>query len=79
MAKKVVLGFSGGLDTSFAAVYLRKELNLEVHSVYINTGGLNNEELDQLSKKAFELGVKSHLNIDAKNDFYNKFLAKKNH
>ncbi len=74
MAKKVVLGFSGGLDTSFAAVYLRKELNLEVHSVYINTGGLNNEELDQLSKKAFELGVKSHLNIDAKNDFYNKII-----
>jgi argininosuccinate synthase len=43
--KKLVLGFSGGLDTSFCAVYLAKEKNYEVHSVLVNTGGFSKEEL----------------------------------
>lgn len=49
MKKKVVLAFSGGLDTSFCCIYLSKDRDLEVHSVIVNTGGFSEEELKQLS------------------------------
>ena len=39
MSKKVVIGFSGGLDTSYCVKYFRDELNYEVHSIVVNTGG----------------------------------------
>ena len=44
---KVLLAFSGGLDTSFCVVYLRNEKNMEVHSAIVNSGGFQEEELDQ--------------------------------
>ena len=43
--KKVVLAFSGGLDTSYCAIYLAKEMGLEVHAALANTGGFSAEEL----------------------------------
>ncbi|MBE8713502.1 argininosuccinate synthase [Sphingobacterium hungaricum] len=68
--KKVVLAFSGGLDTSFCCIYLTKDLGLEVHSVVVNTGGFSDEEIAQIEKRAYDLGVKSHTTIDETEDYY---------
>lgn len=72
--KKVVLAFSGGLDTSFCCIYLTKDLGLEVHSVVVNTGGFSDEELTQIEKRAYSLGVKSHSTIDSTEDYYRDTL-----
>lgn len=72
--KKVVLAFSGGLDTSFCCIYLTKDLGLEVHSVVVNTGGFSEEELIQIEKRAYALGVKSHRAIDSTEDYYRNTL-----
>lgn len=68
--KKVVLAFSGGLDTSFCCIYLSKDLGLEVHSVVVNTGGFSEEETKQIEARAYELGVKSHTTIDETENYY---------
>jgi len=68
--KKVVLAFSGGLDTSFCCIYLTKDLGLEVHSVVVNTGGFSDDEIKQIEHRAYELGVKSHTTIDETEDYY---------
>lgn len=72
MNKKCVLAFSGGLDTSYCAQYLRKEKGLEIHSVIANTGGFSDEELKSIESKAYELGVTSHTAVDTVEKFYNK-------
>ncbi len=69
--EKVVLAFSGGLDTSYCAVHLAKEKNLEVHSVLVNTGGFSAEETEEIEKKAYALGVKKHKTVDVTERFYN--------
>ena len=69
--KKVVLAFSGGLDTSFCCIYLSKDLNLEVHSVVVNTGGFDATELKQIEDRALSLGVASHSVIDETENYYN--------
>jgi len=74
MSKKLVLGFSGGLDTSFCAKYLSKEKGYEVHSVIVNTGGFNAEELQQIEAHAYKLGVASHTAIDAVEDYYDSII-----
>jgi len=74
MKKKVVLAFSGGLDTSYCAIYLSKDLDLEVHSVIVNTGGFNDDELRQIEKRAYELGVASHHAVDAVKGYYDSSL-----
>ena len=58
MNKKVVLGFSGGLDTSYCAKYLNDEKGYEVHSIIVNTGGFSEEELKESEAHAYRLGVK---------------------
>lgn len=68
--KKVVLAFSGGLDTSFCCIYLSKDLGMEVHSVVVNTGGFSAEEIKNIEARAYELGVKSHTTIDETEDYY---------
>ncbi len=70
MKNKVVLAFSGGLDTSYCARYLSQERELEVHSVLVNTGGFTNQEMDDISSRAYHLGVKSHQSIDATGQYY---------
>ena len=65
MSKKVVLGFSGGLDTSYCVKYLAEEMGYEVHSIIVNTGGFNDEELKQVEDHAYKLGVKTHQTIHA--------------
>lgn len=71
---KVVLGFSGGLDTSFCAKYLSKEKGYEVHSVIVNTGGFTPNELDEIEKHAYRLGVTSHSTIDAIKPYYDSII-----
>jgi len=67
---KVVLAFSGGLDTSYCVKYLSKEKNLDVYSAIVNTGGFSNEELKAIENKAFKLGVKHHISLEKTEDFY---------
>jgi argininosuccinate synthase len=72
MKEKVVLAFSGGLDTSFCAIYLAVEKGMEVHTATANTGGFSTADLEAIEKKAYSLGVKSHKTIDVTADYYNK-------
>ncbi len=71
---KVVLAFSGGLDTSFCCIYLTKDLGLEVHSVIVDTGGFSAEELVQIEKRAYSLGVKSHAVVDETQNYYDSSI-----
>lgn len=68
--KKVILAYSGGLDTSFCAVYLSKKLNYEVYAVTVNTGGFTSEEIKAIEKRAYELGVHTYQCIDAVETYY---------
>lgn len=70
MKKKVVLAYSGGLDTSYCVVYLTRELNLEVHSVLVNTGGFTEDELKQVEERAYAMGVTSHRTVDESENYY---------
>ncbi|MEO6149779.1 MAG: argininosuccinate synthase domain-containing protein, partial [Mucilaginibacter sp.] len=70
MKKKVVLAYSGGLDTSFCCIYLTRDLGLEVHSVLVNTGGFSEEELKGVEERAFKMGVTSHHVVDETKNFY---------
>lgn len=74
MKKKVVLAFSGGLDTSYCAIYLTRDLDLEVHSVIVDTGGFSKEELAQIEKRAYALGVTSHHAVDAVKGYYDSSI-----
>lgn len=74
MARKVVLGFSGGLDTSYCVKYLSEDKGYEVHSIIVNTGGFNEEELRQIETHAFKLGVKTHTTVDAVKDYYDRII-----
>jgi argininosuccinate synthase len=74
MSKKVVLGFSGGLDTSYCAKYLSDEKEYEVHSIIVNTGGFTGEELKQIEAHAYTLGVKSHKSVDAVESYYDGII-----
>jgi argininosuccinate synthase len=71
---KVVLGFSGGLDTTFCVKYLSGEKGYEVHSVIVNTGGFTEEELKQTEAHAYSLGVKTHTTIDAVKGYYDRII-----
>ncbi len=78
MSNKVVLAFSGGLDTTYCVKYLTDEKGLEVHTAIVNTGGFSAEELKDIEKKAYELGVKSHTTLDIIDKYYQecvKFLV----
>ena len=72
--KKVVLAFSGGLDTSFAAKYLSEDLGYEVHTAIANTGGFSPEELERIEKRAIALGAASHATLDVTKDYYDKSI-----
>ncbi|MFN5033997.1 MAG: argininosuccinate synthase [Bacteroidota bacterium] len=74
MAKKVVLGFSGGLDTTYCVKYLTEEKGYEVHSILVNTGGFDEIELARIEAHAKKLGVKSHTTIEATTDYYNRII-----
>ena len=68
--KKLVLAYSGGLDTSYCALHLSKDQGYEVHAVSVNTGGFDADEIQDIKKKALELGASSYTSIDAIQTFY---------
>jgi argininosuccinate synthase len=74
MSKKVVLGFSGGLDTSYCVKYLSEDQGYEVHSIIVNTGGFDEEELQKIEAHAYTLGVKTHTTIDAVEGYYDRII-----
>ena len=74
MSKKIVLGFSGGLDTTYCAKYLSDEKGFEVHSIIVNTGGFDEEELKRIEAHAYKLGVKTHTTINAVKNYYDRII-----
>lgn len=71
--KKVLLAFSGGLDTTYCTLYL-KELGYEVYTVTVNTGGFTGEELGKLEQRSRDLGSIGHANVDVTEEFYQKAI-----
>jgi argininosuccinate synthase len=74
MKNKVVLAYSGGLDTSFCIKHLTIDRGLEVHAVMVDTGGFSEEEVEVAKEKAFNLGAVSFERIDAVEDYYEKCI-----
>ena len=74
MKEKVLLAFSGGLDTSFCAMYLAQEKGYEVHTAVANTGGFSEAELKIIEDKAYHLGAKSHVTLDVTQEYYEKSI-----
>ena len=74
MKEKVVLAFSGGLDTSFCAKYLAEEKGYEVYTAVANTGGFSDEELKVIEEKAYRLGAVKHVAIDVTQEYYEKSI-----
>ena len=72
--KKVVLAFSGGLDTSYCVKYLSDDCGYEVHTATANTGGFSAEELVEIEKRALSLGAASHVKLDVTREYYDKSL-----
>ncbi|MDR2813125.1 MAG: argininosuccinate synthase [Prevotellaceae bacterium] len=72
--EKVLVAFSGGLDTSFCVKYLKEEKKMEVHTALVNTGGFSGSELDAIARKAAELGSTSHVNIDVTQEYFDKCI-----
>jgi argininosuccinate synthase len=72
--KKVVLGFSGGLDTSYCVKYLNEDKGYEVHSIIVNTGGFTEDELKKIEEHAYNLGVKTHTSVDAVKGYYERII-----
>ncbi len=74
MVKKIVLAFSGGLDTSFCVKYLKEEKGFEVYTAIANTGGFSEADLKAIEEKAFRLGAKEHVTLDVTGEYYEKCI-----
>ncbi|MEL6923624.1 MAG: argininosuccinate synthase domain-containing protein [Bacteroidota bacterium] len=74
MNNKVVLAYSGGLDTSYCVKYLSEEKGLDVHCAIVDTGGFSESELKAVEEKAWLLGAKSFTRIDAVQDYYDQCI-----
>jgi len=74
MNKKLVLAFSGGLDTSFCVKYLKEEKGFEVYTAIANTGGFSEKELKRIEEKAYKLGAKEHVTLDVAEEYYEKCI-----
>ena len=72
--EKIVLGFSGGLDTTYCVKYLTDDLGYEVHSIIVNTGGFTEEELKRIENHAYKLGVASHKTVNAVQSYYERII-----
>jgi argininosuccinate synthase len=74
LMKKVVLAYSGGLDTTFCALHLSKDLGHEIHAVLVNTGGFSAGELQDIERRAHALGVASFRILDVVQDYYQSVI-----
>ncbi|HOJ04483.1 MAG TPA: argininosuccinate synthase [Bacteroidota bacterium] len=71
---KIVLAFSGGLDTTYCAVHLAREMGADVYTATVNTGGFTAEECDAIEARALALGAVGHRTIDATREFYTRCI-----
>jgi argininosuccinate synthase len=74
MKEKVVLAFSGGLDTSFCAKYLSEDKGFDVYTAVANTGGFSDEDLKVIEDKAYRLGAVNHVALDVTQEYYEKSI-----
>jgi len=74
MKKKVVVAFSGGLDTSYTVMYLSHEKNYEVYAACANTGGFSAEQLKANEENAYKLGATRYVTLDVTQEYYEKSL-----
>ena len=74
MKKKVVVAFSGGLDTSYTVMYLAREMGYEVYAACANTGGFSPEQLKTNEENAYKLGAKAYVTLDVTKEYYEKSL-----
>src|SRR5680860_670892 len=74
MNKKLVLAFSGGLDTSFCVKYLKEEKGYDVYTAIANTGGFSDDELKTIEERAYKLGAKEHVTLDVTEEYYQKCI-----
>ena len=74
MKKKVVVAFSGGLDTSYTVMYLAREMGCEVHAVCADTGGFSPQQLKTNEENAYLLGASKYVTIDVTGEYYEKSL-----
>jgi argininosuccinate synthase len=72
--KRIVLAYSGGLDTTFCIVWLQKERDAEVHTLTVNTGGLETGEAEAIAERAAELGA-THHSVDARQELFERFVT----
>jgi argininosuccinate synthase len=74
MNNKVVLAYSGGLDTTYCAIYLQKIKGLEIHALTVNTGGFSDKEIEQIATRAKSLGVASFECVDVTKEYYDSCI-----
>ena len=71
--KKLVLAYSGGLDTSYCLMKLSQE-GYEVHAISVNTGGFDAMEMEEMKTKALQMGAHTYQSINALDSFYEKVV-----
>ena len=72
--KKVVVAYSGGLDTSFTIMYLTREMGYDVYAACANTGGFSAKQLKENEDRAYQLGAKKYVTLDVTGEYYEKSI-----